>query len=63
MKIQSLPCMVYPCLSSVVIVKMIRPALVMTPIVEEISKIVCHVPEGNTGEAELVKIKFSGARR
>lgn len=44
MKIQSFPIIVNIFNSSVVIVKMIRPAFVMTPIVVDISNIVCQVP-------------------
>ena len=52
MKIQSLPTFVYAFLFSVSMVKMIRPAFVMTPMVDEISKMVCHVPRGESRDVE-----------
>ena len=44
MKIKSFPTYVKPSLVRVFIVKTIRPALVITPIVDAISKMLCHVP-------------------
>ena len=44
MNIHNFPTIVNIFISNVVMVKMMRPAFVITPIVVEISNIVCHVP-------------------
>ena len=53
MKIQSFPTVVKPSLVKVFMVKTIRPALVITPMVEAISNILCHVPKNFKCNVEI----------